>query len=145
MKEIARYSGCFVCGSDNEIGLRAQFFWDETRQRAVCDITAEEIYAGYKDIYHGGIISALLDEIMIKSLLALDLHVVTAEMTVRYKKPVYIGDKIRFEGWMTRDKGSIFLTEGAATNQDGEMVASAFGKYIKPRGELSDRLRASIE
>ncbi|MDD4052016.1 MAG: PaaI family thioesterase, partial [candidate division Zixibacteria bacterium] len=96
MKEIMRYPGCFVCGDKNEIGLRARFFWDG--DDAVCDIAAQELYAGYKDIFHGGVLSALLDEIMVKALLAQGIPSVTAEMTVRYRQPVFCGDRLHLEG-----------------------------------------------
>ncbi len=144
MKEIARYSGCFVCGEKNDIGLRARFFFDESARKAVCDVTADEQYAGYKHIFHGGITATLLDEIMIKSLLAEGNMVVTAEMTVRYKRPVYSGDSLHFEGWMTAKKGPVFITAGRAVNQRGETVAEATGKYVKPAEELSDKLHDSV-
>ncbi len=145
MKEIAKYSKCFVCGDENHIGLKARFFFDGHRQRAVCEITANELYAGYKNIFHGGITSTLLDETMIKALLAEDLFVVTAEMTVKFKLPVYSGDKLHFEGWKTGKKGPLYLTEGQAVNQRGEVVAEAKGKYIKPNPDLSARLEQSVE
>jgi uncharacterized protein (TIGR00369 family) len=143
MKEIPRYSGCFVCGDKNEIGLKGRFLYDG--QKAVCDITAEELYSGYKNIFHGGIVATLLDEIMIKSLLAERIFVLTAEMTVRYKKPVNVGDRIRFEGWKTGHSGALFLTEGRAVNQNGEIVAQSTGKYLKPKSDLADRLLLSLE
>ena len=141
-KEIARYAGCFVCGDKNEIGLQARFFWDG--DKAVCDIAATELYAGYKNIFHGGILSALLDEIMIKALLAQDLFVVTAEMTVRYRLPVYSGDRLHLEGRQTGGKGAVFFTEGTAVNQDGVVVATATGKYVRPKQELGEKLRQSL-
>ena len=143
MKEIAKYSGCFVCGQQNEIGLRARFFWDG--EKAVTDIKAEEIYAGYKNIFHGGIVATMLDEIMIKALLAEDIFAVTAEMTVRFKRPVYTGDELHFEGWKTGNKGVVYFTEGKTVNQDGEVVAEATGKYVKPKSELSKKLLDSLE
>ena len=143
MKEIAKYSGCFVCGQKNEIGLKARFFWDG--EKAMCDIIADEIYAGYKNIFHGGIVATLLDEIMIKALLAEDIFAVTAEITVRFKKPVYSGDKLHFEGRKTGEKGIIYFTEGRAVNQNGETVAEATAKYVKPKKELSKMLLDSLE
>ena len=142
MKEIMRYPGCFVCGDKNEIGLRARFFWDG--DKAVCDIAAQELYAGYKDIFHGGILSALLDEIMVKALLAQGIPSVTAEMTVRFRLPVFCGDRLHLEGRSTGHKGTVFFTEGAAVNQKGEVVATATGKYVRPKQELGDKLLESL-
>jgi acyl-coenzyme A thioesterase PaaI-like protein len=142
MKEIMRYPGCFVCGDKNEIGLQAQFFWDG--DKAVCDIAALELYAGYKDIFHGGVLSALLDEIMVKALLAQDIPSVTAEMTVRYRQPVFCGDRLHLEGRQTGHKGVVFFTEGTAVNQNGEVVATATGKYVRPKQELGEKLLESL-
>jgi uncharacterized protein (TIGR00369 family) len=141
MKEIPLYPGCFICGQENRIGLKARFFWDG--EKAVCDITAEEVYAGYKNILHGGIIAALLDEVMIKALLAMDILAVTAEITVRLKKPVFSGDKLHLEGRNTGANGVVYYAEGKAVNQDGETVAEAEARYVRPRNDLSDRLSES--
>jgi acyl dehydratase len=145
MKEILKYSKCFVCGEQNDIGLKARFFFNEDTGRAESEIIADEIYAGYRHIFHGGITSTLLDEIMIKALLAEDIFVVTAEMTVKFKQPVYSGDKIKFEGWKTACKGPLYLTAGRAVNQNGQVVAEASGKYIKPSTELAEKLHDSLE
>lgn len=143
MKEIPLYPGCFVCGQQNQIGLKARFFWDG--EKAVCDMIADEAYTGYKNIYHGGIVATMLDEVMIKALLAEDILSVTAEITVRLKKPVYAGDKLHFEGWQTGGKGAIYFTEGRAVNQNGDTVAEATGKYVRPGNELGAKLRESLD
>ena len=96
MEEVARYSGCFVCGDKNDIGLKVRFFFDEGK--AVAEYTAEKRFEGYYDIFHGGIIAALLDEVMIKALFAQNIFTMTVEMTVRYLKPIKIGEKIKLEG-----------------------------------------------
>jgi len=144
MREIAKYSGCFVCGDDNAVGLGAKFYFDETTRTAVCDITADESYAGYKHIFHGGITATLLDEIMIKALLAEDIFVVTAEMAVRFKRPVFTGDRLRFEGRSVGRKGVLYLTEGRAVNDKGETVATANGKYVRPATDLAAKLMESV-
>ena len=143
MKEIAVYPGCFVCGQKNHVGLKARFFWDGGK--AVCDVTVDERYVGYKGILHGGVVATLLDEVMIKALLAEEIFAVTAEISVRFKKPVNVGDVLHFEGWKAGHKGSVYSTSGRAANQNGAIVAEAEGKYIRPRGKLSDRLRESLE
>jgi uncharacterized protein (TIGR00369 family) len=142
MKEITAIPNCFVCGRQNQVGLRARFFWDG--EKAFCDITADEIYAGYKKILHGGIVATLLDEVMIKSLLAEGAVTVTAELTVRFKKPVYSGDLLHCEGWKSGAKQAVYSTEGRVINQHGETVAEATGRYVKPKTSLSEKLRQSL-
>ncbi|UCD94822.1 MAG: PaaI family thioesterase, partial [Candidatus Zixiibacteriota bacterium] len=96
MKEIARYSGCFICGEKNAVGLKARFFF--TDGKAVTECVAEKRFEGYSEVYHGGITATLLDEVMIKALLAADIYAMTVELNVRFHKAVYIGQKLFFEG-----------------------------------------------
>ena len=96
MKEVLRYPNCFVCGDLNPGGLKAKFFFDG--QKAYTEITTDSRFEGYKGIYHGGVLSSLLDEIMIKAILANERFAVTAEMTVRFLLPVKIGEKLSITG-----------------------------------------------
>lgn len=143
MKEIAAYKKCFVCGRENEIGLKAVFHFDG--EKALSEITAGEAFEGYRGIYHGGIISTMLDEVMIKAILAIDRVAVTAEMTIKYHKPVRTGDKLLFSGKVTRKRGRLFLTEGFVAGDDGSLYASATGKYIEVKERLRDELLTSLE
>ena len=143
MKEIKKYSHCFVCGDQNKIGLRARFYFDG--RIASTKIKAGDLYEGYKGIFHGGILSTLLDEVMIKAILADDQFAVTAEITVRFHAPVRTGDELLFEGWVTSQKGRMFLTEGKVSVLGGRIVGSATGKYIKAKPELKTELMQSID
>jgi len=143
VREIAKYSNCFVCGDCNRHGLQAKFFYDGGK--AFTDVIATEAFEGYRGIYHGGIISTLLDEVMIKSLLAEDVIAVTAELTVRYHRPVETGQKLKFVGSLKAAKGRIYRTEGQALDEAGNIYASATGKYIKPRSDLQSKLAESVK
>ena len=143
MKEVLKYSGCFVCGEKNNSGLKARFYYDG--KQAVTEVSALEQFEGYRGIYHGGIVSTLLDEVMIKAILALDRYAVTAEMTVRFFQPVRTGEKIRLVGRVTKSKGRVFITEGQATGENGQVFATATGKYIEADDDLKAALMNSVE
>ena len=143
MKEILKYSRCFVCGDQNEHGLQAKFYLEG--DQAVARLTTRPEFEGYRGIYHGGIISSMLDEVMIKAILARDIFAVTAELTVRFQKPVGIGIELTFSGEITEHKGRIFLTSGKVCDNSGVVYATAAGKYLEARPELKDRLKDSIE
>jgi len=81
MREIAKYSGCFVCGDENPNGLQVRFFTDG--EEAVAECTADPQFQGYKSIFHGGVVSAILDEIMAKAILAQEIYPLTAVLTAR--------------------------------------------------------------
>jgi acyl-coenzyme A thioesterase PaaI-like protein len=143
MKEVAKYAGCFVCGDRNTRGLNIKFHFDG--HQVVARVTAERAFEGYRNIYHGGIISTVLDEVMIKAILAEDIFAVTAEMTVKFKEPVQIGDDLTFTGRVIARKGRLFFTKGEVVGRDGLVYASATGKYIRARDDLRERLLDSIE
>jgi len=144
MKEVVRYKDCFVCGEHNENGLKAKFFVRDDGA-VISEIVADARFQGYKDILHGGIISSMLDEVMIKAVLAKGIFAVTAEMTVKFKRPVLTGQKISFTGTMTEERGRIFRAVGSAFNDMGEEVASSKATYLKAKGNLRSILTESIE
>lgn len=143
MDEIAKYTGCFVCGIDNNYGLKAQFFFEN--DRAIAEYTTEKRFEGYHDIFHGGVTATLLDEVMIKALLAQKKYVMTVELNVKYIKPIYIGQKISFEGRLEKGRGRLYLTSGKAINEQGEMVAEATGKYLEVGSEMNTKLMESLD
>ena len=143
MKEIVKYSGCFICGGENDHGVKARFFFDG--EKAVSEVTADEIFEGYRGIYHGGVISALLDEVMIKAILAQDVYAVTAEITVKFIRPVKTGERVKLTGKVTANKGRLYFTEGQAVDPEGKPFATATGKYIEARPDLKKILVQSID
>ena len=141
MKEVLKYANCFVCGDKNESGLQAKFYYDG--EKAFTEIAAIESFEGYKGIYHGGVISSLLDEVMIKAILAEDIFAVTVEMTVKYIQPVKVDTQMKIEGYVTKGKGRIFFTEGKVVDSEGNVYATATGKYIKANDDLKAQLMKS--
>lgn len=143
MDEIVRFSGCFVCGDKNPHGLNARFFWDGTN--AITETLAIEQFEGYKGIYHGGIISTLLDEVMVKAILATGRYAVTAEITVRFLEPVRTGVRFRCIGRIVQQRGRLFHTTGEAVGEDGTVYARAEARFLEGNAELGQALRDSLE
>ena len=143
MKPLKRYSQCFICGDKNPFGLNVEFYQKDGR--VVGEYVVQDHFQGYKNILHGGILSALLDEVMIKSILAQDILTLTCEVKVRFKKPVKIGQRLFLEGKPTEDKGKRLLAEGKIKDEDGEVVATAEGKFFRAEGEMERLLSESLE
>ena len=143
MKEIVRYSRCFVCGDQNTSGLQAKFF--EDGGQAITELVAAPGFEGYHGIFHGGVLASLLDEVMIKAILSRGVFAVTAEITVRFRHPVSIGEKLRITGKIVSQRGRIYTTEGAAVGSDGTVFATAAGTYLEAREDLKSRLVRSLD
>ena len=125
---------CFACGPRNPDGLRIRFEYPEKgRCRAV--FTPPKKFQGWQGILHGGIISTLLDEAFAHAAGGAERGIegygaVTAEITVRFKKPVPIGKPICLEGRVLAVKGRVIKCASALRDAGGRELASATGKLI---------------
>ena len=142
MSEIIKYPGCFVCGQENEFGLKARFYYKNGE--AITSIVTDKRFEGYHGIYHGGVISSLLDEVMIKAILAENKYAVTAEIKVRLKKPIKIVEELKISGRVCSQKGRLLFTEARAVLQNGDEVATAEAKCIEANPQLKEELMKSI-
>lgn len=143
MEEVPRYSHCFICGHENPHGVQARFFFDG--EQVHCQVVATAAFEGYNGIYHGGVMAALLDEVMVKVILSRRRFALTAEMTVRYHRPVRVGDRLTFTGKVTESRGRIHFAEARATDPEGNALASATGKYIEAKDDLRAELLNSLD
>ncbi len=140
---MQRYPQCFVCGDQNPFGLNVPFYTKDGK--VVAEYVAGSHFQGYRNILHGGILSALLDEVMIRAVLAKGIFSLTSEIRVKFKKIVEIGDKLYLEGRMVEDKGKILLAEGKITNPQNELIAEGEGKFFRAKKEMEKLLAQSLE
>ncbi len=120
---------CFVCGKRNPIGLKLDFFFDGKTIKT--EFVPAKEHQGYFNIVHGGIISTLLDEVMVKLAIALGMPAVTARMDIRLKKPLSIGEKVTVQAEILEDMRRLLIAYAKAVTDDNELVADAKGKLVK--------------
>lgn len=85
-------SACFVCGRDNQAGLRASVVGGQAGAWLVVDVPS--IFNGMPGILHGGIVASLLDEAMWYAAFGQGLVTVTASLEVRFVRPVAPGEPL---------------------------------------------------
>jgi len=120
---------CFACGPGNRNGLRLKFRVDATARTATTEAVLDHHFNGWKGVAHGGIVSTLLDETMIYACGSTGWLSVTAEITVRFLRPVPTGVPLTVKGCMVEDRGRFYITRGEIT-RDGETLATATGKMF---------------
>lgn len=122
---------CFVCGVDNDAGLHAHFYQVDDRT-CVGRFLPDEHHQGYPGRVHGGVISAMLDETLGRAVWG-DAKTwgVTAELTVRYKAPVPLGEMLTVVGRITYERRRLFKAEGELLTADGTVAVEANGTYVK--------------
>lgn len=124
---------CLVCGTDNNLSLKARFYETENDE-VVALFTPRDHHQSYPDRLHGGMASAILDEIIGRAIMSRyedTVWGVTAELTLRYKKPVPLNQELKVVGRITSERGAIFEGSGEIILPDGQVAVSATGKYLK--------------
>lgn len=122
---------CFVCGKSNPNGLRVQFHKTDTG--VIAAFSADQRYQGYKGIVHGGIIASLLDEASVKALVVRGIIAVTADISLRYKTPLYVHEKVIIKAVIGKRRGKMYEIEAEILKTDGEVVASSTAKLLSQK------------
>ncbi len=124
---------CFCCGPRNPIGLKLTFeMLPDGRMRTYWTPRGE--HQGFKGIVHGGLVSTLMDEVMIRLLYALGIRAVTAELSTRFLRPLRTGKRYRFESRLLEDRGRVVTAEAEAFDDEtGERVATGSLKCVRVR------------
>lgn len=120
---------CFVCGPKNPIGLKLKFHFNGKTIKT--EFVPKKEHQGYLNIVHGGIISTILDEIMVKLAIAMDMPAVTASMEIRLKKALNVGEKIVVEAKISSNTKKLLETYANAVTEDNVIIAEAKGKLVK--------------
>ncbi|MGB4598978.1 MAG: PaaI family thioesterase [Trichlorobacter sp.] len=115
---------CFICGKHNPIGLKAEFVIDPQKRRAETHVRIAEEFQGWQGITHGGIISALLDEICAQACMGSGLQVVTSELKLRFRAPVPTGSLVTVIGEVVAERRRLVDARGRL-ELDGKVMAEA--------------------
>jgi acyl-coenzyme A thioesterase PaaI-like protein len=124
---------CFACGLHNDFGLKARFFESATGE-VVGLFRPQAEHQGYPGRLHGGLISTILDEVLARAGMAgerSETWGVTVELNVRFKKPVPLDGECRVIGRVGSEGGRSFEASGELVLANGEVAASATGRYMK--------------
>lgn len=136
--EVDRY--CFVCGPENPQGLHAQFECGEGK--ASVRFVPREEHQGYSGVSHGGIVTALLDEAMVYAATSLGHWTATAEITVRFRRPVPTTEELLVTAEVVQQQRRIIECRAEARAPDGTLLATATGKLMQGRPLTDDERNA---
>jgi acyl-coenzyme A thioesterase PaaI-like protein len=119
---------CFVCGTQNPIGLSIPFRFDQGICRG--EFVPTENHGGFDGVTHGGIIFSVLDDLMANWLFLQGGRGFTAKCEIRYRDPLPIGERIAVECALTRRRGRLVQLASKAVRDDGTLVAEADASFM---------------
>ncbi len=126
---------CFMCGRENDRGLKMTWFNDYEAQQIRADVTIAEGFNGYPGIVHGGIVAAILDETAGRALMLdrdFEAMFITAKLEVKYHQPTPTNQPLQVVGWINR-RYSRFARVGAEIRlADGTVTARCEAVVARP-------------
>ena len=134
---------CFVCGRDNDVGLKMVWENHPKEGEIRSTVTVSEQFNGYPGVVHGGILAAMLDETAGRSILLEgdpDELMVTAKLEVVYRRPTPTDTPlVVVEGPDDLEIEYIYDLEGRT-----ETRAEATAEIRLPNGAVSARGRVLL-
>ncbi len=120
---------CYLCGEGNPLGLQLKFKRDG--DKVYTEYSVDNRREGYHGLVHGGIVAALLDESMGWAVaLSIGRMCMSAEVTIRYLKPLPVDTKIVVSAKPGRWSRRLGHAEAEVRGVDGTLYARASGKFL---------------
>jgi acyl-coenzyme A thioesterase PaaI-like protein len=141
MLKLPHTKSCFVCGLHNSSGLKLDFETDG--QIAQTHFAFRPEHAGFKQTVHGGLISTVLDEVMVWACgVRTKRFAYCAELTVRFLQSIRPDQPLIATGELAANRRhKLFEARGELRDEQGAVLATATGKYLPVKeGELTGLL-----
>ena len=125
---------CFACGAENPDGLALEFVSSKNEEISAV-FTPKRIHQGYDGMLHGGIVCTLLDAAMTRLLMDKGIAAVTANLNVRFKRPIPIAEALVVRARIEKRRERFFLLSADLT-VSGSIAAIGTGRFLKIKEAL---------
>ena len=123
---------CIICGVENTSGLCAPFY--EMEDKSVCSVFSfKETHQSYPNRTHGGMITAMLDELGLRSIWPIEENTygVTLEICTKFRKPVPYNVTLKGLGKVVFNSARFIKSYANICDMNGNILAEADIKYVK--------------
>lgn len=118
---------CAICGMDNEYGVHAQFYNMEDGS-VMTKFKYRQEHQSYPGRVHGGLITAMLDEMGLRALWAKEGNEekfgVTMSLDTKYRKPVPYDEEIIGKGIVIKENNKFFVVDSKIMDLQGNVLAN---------------------
>ena len=99
--------------------------------RVIANFTTRDEHQGYPGVVHGGIVTALLDEVLGRVAIASERWMVTGRLNIRFRQPVPVGETLTIVGEAVSWKKRTLEARGEIRLADGQLGAEASGTFLE--------------
>ncbi len=131
---------CFMCGRENDFGLKMVWYNNPESNQVEATVTIEEHFNGYPGIVHGGIVAAILDETAGRAVMLdgdFDKLFVTLRLNMTYRKPTPTNTPLKAVGWLEHKGNKGMKVAAKLLLPDGAITTECKAVVIRPTGEIS--------
>jgi acyl-coenzyme A thioesterase PaaI-like protein len=102
-------------------------FYDNGENEVVSEYAVPSDYQGYPDIVHGGVVAAMLDEVVGRVAMISDQHhfMMSVKLQVKYRLPVPTETPLTVVGRIVKLRGRLGRAVGEVRLPDGSIAAEA--------------------
>lgn len=137
---------CFICGLDNPSGVKAQFYNLEDKSVATL-FKFDRLHQSYPGRTHGGIISAMMDELVGRALWIDEkgTYAVTTTMSIKFRKPVPYDTLIKGRGYIVKNSSRMYVGKGELYDMDNNLLVEFSGNYMKLSSAQASNSECNVE
>jgi uncharacterized protein (TIGR00369 family) len=137
--ELPHTPNCLVCGRSNPHGLKLSLHVDPADGSIHTHFAPTPQHIGFESIAHGGVLATVLDEAMVwAATWRYRKFCLCAEMSVRFIRPVSIGQPLTIIAAVESYRPRLTTTVGRILDPQGQLLAESSGKYM-PMPESNHR------
>lgn len=126
-RDQAEAARCWVCGPENSHGLRIPLVVDGETIHST--FTPQPHHQGYDGVTHGGLIGAILDDVMANCFYQRGETAYTVKMEIRFKQFCPTGKQLHIDARITDRRGRFATAQATARLDDDTVVAEATGTF----------------
>lgn len=133
---------CFLCGRENDSGLKMSWYNIPEKAQIQGKVTIPETFNGYPGITHGGIVAAILDETAGRSIMLdgnFDELFVTLKLEIKYRNLTPTGVELTAVGWVIHRGTQKAKVAAELRLPDGTVTAECEALVIRPPQTVKNR------
>ena len=130
---------CFLCGRQNEVGLKMEWYNNPETNQVEATVIIPEHFNGYPGVVHGGIVAAILDETAGRAVMLdgnFDELFVTLKLEMSYLKLTPTNTPLKAISWIEHKGNRSTRVAGELRLPDGTVTAKCRAVVVRPPEEI---------